>query len=194
MNQRLGVANLLVFDPPVIILDEPASGLDPSARIALRQVLARLAERGKTILISSHILTELEELVSHVCAMNHGDILASGSLQQIRAEMGGSTLSVGICGKASELATELEKEHALSVARSFPATVTAELKGTLLNVTLDRGDPSVDRTRRLQAEFNRHLMEADVEVDSLVVVEKGLEAVFMALSGGEESANKEASK
>ncbi len=79
MKQRLSLARALVHDPALLILDEPASGLDPRARIELRHLIENLNGMGKTILVSSHILTELQEVCTHVGIMEAGRLLASGS-------------------------------------------------------------------------------------------------------------------
>lgn len=83
MKQRLSLARALVHDPALLILDEPASGLDPRARIELRHLMTNLNAMGKTILVSSHILTELQEVCSHVGIMEAGRLLASGSPTEI---------------------------------------------------------------------------------------------------------------
>lgn len=83
MKQRLSLARALVHDPSLLILDEPASGLDPRARIELRHLMTNLNAMGKTILVSSHILTELQEVCTHVGIMEAGRLLASGSPAEI---------------------------------------------------------------------------------------------------------------
>jgi ABC-2 type transport system ATP-binding protein len=83
MKQRLSLARALVHDPEVLILDEPASGLDPRARIELRTLLAELRALGKTVVISSHILAELEEMCTHVAILEMGRLLASGTPDDI---------------------------------------------------------------------------------------------------------------
>lgn len=83
MKQRLSLARTLMHDPPLLILDEPASGLDPRARIELRELLKELRSLGKTIMISSHILTELAEMCSHIAIIEHGRLLASGDVNTI---------------------------------------------------------------------------------------------------------------
>jgi len=85
MQQRLCLAHALVHDPQVLLLDEPASGLDPRARAELRELLRELSALGKTIVISSHILPELEELCTSVAIIDRGHVLASGSIGQIQA-------------------------------------------------------------------------------------------------------------
>ena len=83
MKQRIGIARTLLHDPQVLILDEPANGLDPSARIEMRQLLLRLARMGKTLIVTSHILPELARVCDTVAIMSQGKLCAFGSLDQI---------------------------------------------------------------------------------------------------------------
>jgi ABC-2 type transport system ATP-binding protein len=85
MKQRLCLGRTMIHDPSVLVLDEPAAGLDPRARIELREMIARLADAGKAILISSHILTELAEICSRVAILEQGRLLAVGSVEEISA-------------------------------------------------------------------------------------------------------------
>ncbi len=87
MKQRLCLAKTLVHDPPVLILDEPASGLDPRARIEMKELLKELRDMGKTILISSHILSELADCCNSVGIMERGELLASGPIDRILATL-----------------------------------------------------------------------------------------------------------
>jgi len=87
MQQRLCLAHTLVHDPQVLLLDEPASGLDPRARVELRELLRELRALGKTILISSHILPELEELCTSVAIVDHGRVLAHGRVADIERRL-----------------------------------------------------------------------------------------------------------
>jgi ABC-2 type transport system ATP-binding protein len=90
MKQRLSLARALVHDPDLLILDEPASGLDPRARVELRELLLTLNGMGKTIIVSSHILAELEEICSDVAIMEAGRLLASGPPRRILQQLGGA--------------------------------------------------------------------------------------------------------
>jgi ABC-2 type transport system ATP-binding protein len=83
MKQRVSLGRALVYDPDVLILDEPAAGLDPRARVELRELLALLAARKKAILISSHILTELTEICNGVVIIERGKILETGTLEEV---------------------------------------------------------------------------------------------------------------
>jgi ABC-2 type transport system ATP-binding protein len=85
MKQRLGVARAIIHRPKVLLLDEPASGLDPKARLDLRNLLRSLRDQGTTVLISSHILTELEGLCTSIGLMEKGQMIRSGSIEEISA-------------------------------------------------------------------------------------------------------------
>jgi ABC-2 type transport system ATP-binding protein len=87
MRQRLALARVLLHDPEVLLLDEPASGLDPRARIEIRELLKELRRMGKTILISSHILSELAELCTKVGIIERGQLLFSGSIDDIKEKV-----------------------------------------------------------------------------------------------------------
>jgi ABC-2 type transport system ATP-binding protein len=84
MKQRLSLARALVHDPQLLVLDEPASGLDPRARVQLRELIAELSRLGKTVIISSHILSELEGICSHLAVIDEGKVKAVGPLDEIR--------------------------------------------------------------------------------------------------------------
>lgn len=86
MQQRLGLARTLVHDPKVLVLDEPASGLDPRARIEIREILTELRKMGKTILLSSHILSDLAEICNRVGILEKGELVAQGSIPDILAQ------------------------------------------------------------------------------------------------------------
>ena len=87
MKQRLCLARSLIHDPKVLILDEPASGLDPRARVEMKEVLKQLQTMGKTIMISSHILPELAEMCTEVGIIDKGHIVVQGSVQEIMKQM-----------------------------------------------------------------------------------------------------------
>jgi ABC-2 type transport system ATP-binding protein len=106
MKQRLSLARALVHDPDILILDEPASGLDPRARVELRLLVHQLRDLGKTIIVSSHILAELQEMCSHVGIMEAGRLLASGAPETILDRIGGAIrLRVRYAGGTEETMT-----------------------------------------------------------------------------------------
>src|SRR5512136_2278382 len=87
MQQRLGLARVLIHDPRLLLLDEPASGLDPRARIEMMAILQELQRLGKTIIISSHILSELETICNRVCIIERGALIYAGPVQGVRDQM-----------------------------------------------------------------------------------------------------------
>jgi ABC-2 type transport system ATP-binding protein len=110
MQQRLSIARVLLHDPKVLLMDEPASGLDPRARIEIRELLKELKRMGKTILISSHILHELAELCNVVGIIERGKLLFSGTVKEAiqRARMG-HIIHVGVADRWSQAAEVLQK-------------------------------------------------------------------------------------
>ena len=104
MQQRLCLAHTLVHDPAVLLLDEPASGLDPRARVELRELLRELRALGKTILVSSHILPELEELCTSVAIVDRGQVLAQGRVSDIERRLRfGAVLRVRLLAEGDDL-------------------------------------------------------------------------------------------
>ena len=100
MKQRVGIARTLLHDPSVLILDEPANGLDPEARIEMRQILLRLAELGKTLIVTSHILPELSRICDQVAILNRGRLRAFGTLAEImRSVSQQRTVEVQLAGE-----------------------------------------------------------------------------------------------
>jgi ABC-2 type transport system ATP-binding protein len=118
MQQRLCLAHALVHDPQVLLLDEPASGLDPRARVELRELLRELRNLGKTILISSHILPELEELCTSVAIVDQGQVLAQGRVADIERRLRfGAVLRVRLLSDDADLeAARLRFENDPDVA------------------------------------------------------------------------------
>lgn len=108
MTQRLGLARVLLHDPEVLLLDEPASGLDPRARIEMRNLLKRLQSMGKTILVSSHILPELADICNRVGIIEYGKLLACGGVQELLGRVRGRpSVRVRVTGSAEAAAEVL---------------------------------------------------------------------------------------
>jgi ABC-2 type transport system ATP-binding protein len=130
MKQRLALARALVHDPDVLVLDEPASGLDPRARVELRSLLAELRAMGKTVVISSHILTEMQEMCTHVAIMEAGRLLASGDPQHIGDRLrGGHDVVVRLAG---------------GEVRRFRVTGDGEQQALLHRLVVEEGLPVVE--------------------------------------------------
>jgi ABC-2 type transport system ATP-binding protein len=128
MQQRLCLAHALVHDPKVLLLDEPASGLDPRARVELRELLRELRSLGKTIVISSHILPELEEVCTSVAIVDRGRVLASGTIADI-----GQKLRIGEVLRVRVLGGEGSVEAARAWFEGQPdvASATVDLSGQI---------------------------------------------------------------
>lgn len=118
-TQRVVLAKTLLHRPRVLILDEPASGLDPLARRDLRNTLRRLAQTGATVFVSSHILSELAEMCSSLCVMNHGRLLASGTADQVRHQLGNTNrvITATLLGHHEEAREWLGTHDAVHEAR-----------------------------------------------------------------------------
>ncbi len=173
MKQRLGLTRCLVHDPEVLLLDEPASGLDPRARVEMREVLKEIARMGKAVLISSHILPELEDLSTEVGIIHRGRMVASGPVERILAQVGGS--------RVLEARTLGEAERAGSILEGLPGVRDVSI---LPAEGLVRAACSADSAG--QALILKTLVEAGVPVVSFNAVQD-LEDLFMALTeeGGE---------
>ncbi len=131
-TQRLVLAKTLLHRPRVLILDEPASGLDPLSRRELRHALQALAADGATVLVSSHILSELAEMCSSLCVVNQGKILASGSAEEIRDKLGGAdrTLTLTIQGDSLEAIDWLGRQSNVSDLTTLPdASIAFRFRG-----------------------------------------------------------------
>lgn len=172
MQQRLCLAHALVHDPALLILDEPASGLDPRARVELRELLRELRSLGKTILISSHILPELEELCTSLAIIDGGRVLAQGTLPEIEARLRvGSVLRVRILGDADEVTAA--RGHFAAAA----GVVSAEVVGDGLVELGFSGDD--DGAAALLA----GAVGAGVRVVSFAHAASDLEELFLQVTG-----------
>ncbi len=171
MKQRVSLARALVHDPPVLILDEPAAGLDPRARVELRELLRVLADRGKAILISSHILTELAEICNGAAIIEQGRILRAGSMEQIIA--GGSPHCTIVLRAAKATPETLYKE-----LLQLPAVHEARVVGKEVEIRVD-GDEDA------HSEILAHLIGRGIRIVDFRRREIDLEDVFMTITKGE---------
>ncbi len=129
MKQRLSVARVLLHDPKVLFLDEPASGLDPRARIEMRELLKELHRMGKTIVISSHILHELAELCTTIGIIERGELLFHGTLADIISRTRtGTTVEIKVLGRQDAATTVLQKLDAVSNVESEDGRLLVSLK------------------------------------------------------------------
>jgi ABC-2 type transport system ATP-binding protein len=176
MQQRLCLAHALVHDPQVLLLDEPASGLDPRARVELRELLRELRSMGKTIVISSHILPELEELCTSVAIVDRGRVLAQGRVADIEGRLRfGAVLRVRL----------LLDEAGLAAARDrFAADPDVASATILLDGTIElafRGDDAA--AARLLADA----VAAGLPVVSFARAASDLEELFLQVTGQDDA-------
>lgn len=133
-TQRVVLAKTLLHRPKVIILDEPASGLDPLARRDLRHTLRRLASQGTTIVVSSHILSELAEMCTSLCLMNRGRMLASGTVDQVRRQFGDKQqrqLTASLLNLHDQAIQWLSSHPAVFEPKRFGPQVVFDFSGSL---------------------------------------------------------------
>jgi ABC-2 type transport system ATP-binding protein len=172
MKQRVGLARTLLHDPPVLILDEPAGGLDPLARIELREVLLRLARAGKTLIVTSHILPELSRICDRVAIINHGKLVASGTVAEILRQVRQERLIEVHLASADEVARAV----AVIAPRAGPdAGVTAVPEESTVRF---RTRASEDDVGRLLAE----LIQAGVRVNQFREEAFDLEDTFLSIT------------
>lgn len=170
MRQRLCLAHALVHDPQVLLLDEPASGLDPRARVEMRELLRELGAMGKTVVVSSHILAELAELCDAVGIIEKGRLVASGSLEQIgRLAQMGRTLRFKLLSDPDEAEAALRDQP--GVGEVYPVNDDLEVEFV--------GDDEAT------ADLLAALIARGVRVIAFSEVASDLENVFLRLTKGE---------
>ncbi len=169
MKQRLGLARVLLHDPDLLLLDEPASGLDPRARIEVRELLKALQGMGKTILISSHILHELAQLCTRIGIIEAGKLVAAGSLQDIYANLGlMQVVHVQIVNLTDEMTARL---------KAIPGVMSVETQVDRVSLRMRAGEITaedlLDRIHALGARIRMFQPEA-----------MDMETAFMKLTEG----------
>lgn len=171
MKQRACLAKTLLHDPRVLILDEPASGLDPRARIEFRELLKELQRMGKTIIVSSHILTELSTICNTVGIIETGNLVASGNVQQILASLRTSREFT------IKLLDAADGERAVALVENIKGVTSVETLGASLRVTIDATEPEI-------AQMARSLHEAGISFTEMREEQVDLETAFMTLTQG----------
>ena len=179
MKQRLGLARCLVHDPRVLLLDEPASGMDPRARVEMREIVKELQRMGKTILISSHILMELAEMCTHIGIVNAGRVVAEGPVGVVLRSLthGRVVLVTLLPGADPQAALAVARDHravtSVTVAEQPPGG--ADGAGPALEVELE-GDEAA------MGDLLRALVEARAPVIGYAPLTSNLEEVFMRVT------------
>jgi ABC-type multidrug transport system ATPase subunit len=163
MKQRLAIAATLLKQPDLLIFDEPTNGLDPAGIREIRETMRGLGEQGRTVLVSSHILAEVEQVADTVSIIGHGRLLASGTVAEVIGGSGKSTVKIGV--------DNLDRAAAILTAGGL--AVRAE--GNYLFV--DGAEHSAEVTRRLA--------QQELYVSELIPVRADLESVFLELTADE---------
>jgi len=174
MSQRLSIARVLLHDPKVLLLDEPASGLDPRARIEIRELLKELRRMGKTIIISSHILHELAELCNTVGIIEQGELIFSGSVDEImrRASMG-LVVHINVEDRMEDAAQLLAKVNGIKKVDINEYNGKARIDVTI--------DPDSGLT---PSELPNRLIAQGFRLQSMQPEQVNLETAFMRLTKG----------
>ncbi|MEN6357262.1 MAG: ABC transporter ATP-binding protein [Armatimonadota bacterium] len=169
MQQRLCLAKTLIHDPKLLLLDEPASGLDPRARIEIKELLKELRSMGKTILISSHILPELADFCNKIAIIEQGKLVVSGDVSEIVEQCrGGICLRIGIIERC---------EEALAFLQSLDVIGEAHIEDGVISATYT-GEPDC------QHEVLQKLAENGFKVKAFAEAQMDLEDVFLKVTRG----------
>jgi ABC-2 type transport system ATP-binding protein len=177
MRQRLCLAHALVHDPAVLLLDEPASGLDPRARVEMRELLRELGAMGKTIVVSSHILAELAELCDSAGIIEKGRLVASGPLEELRRHAtGGRMLRVRVLS---------DRQEARALLRDQPGVGEIYVPYEAQGVVPDALEVEFAGDQEAAADLLRALLSEGVRVLEFTEITSDLEEVFLRLTQGE---------
>ena len=169
MRQRLGVARCLLADPDLLILDEPTNGLDPAGIQEFRSMVRALVDEGRTLMLSSHLLDEVEKVCDTVAIVDRGRVVAQGSITE---------LSAG--GVQSVVFRVSESGRALALLSGHPAVQSVEENGTGIRAVI--GQVSPREARSVAAEVNRRLVEGGVEVFEMELPRATLEERFLEIT------------
>ena len=169
MKQRLCLAKTLLHDPAVLLLDEPASGLDPHARIEIRELIRELCRMGKTVLVSSHILTELADFCTSIGIIEAGQVLAAGRIEDITAKLAGNVMI--------EITVKGDAAIALDVLAERPEVTRTTCDGRTIHAEYTGQPDEVD-------ELLEYLINRGVRVLGFRRTEADLEDIFLKVTRG----------
>ncbi|MBN8783340.1 MAG: ABC transporter ATP-binding protein [Sphingobacteriales bacterium SCN 48-20] len=167
MKQRLAIASALLGDPDILVFDEPTNGLDPAGIAEIRELIIELNRQGKTIIMASHILDEVERVCTHVTIIQKGVLKTSGTVQEVLSASGETDVLVEI---AADDATGLE-----TIIRQFPGVKDVKVFGHVLSVLC---------TENVSAgQINKYCFEKGVVLTQLNMKKKNLETRFLEITG-----------
>ena len=165
MKQRLGIARTLLPNPNIILLDEPAAGLDPAGRVQFRKLLTDLRDQGKALIVSSHILSDMEDYCTHIAIMSHGSIIHFGTVQEIAAGV-----DTGRCRYVIELAAAVAGVQ--EMVRALPGV--DQVAAERLTLTLDYDSDPAAAAGLLQS-----LVRLGLPVAAFQPFKPGLEQAYL---------------
>ena len=172
MKQRVAIARTLLHDPPLLILDEPANGLDPQARIEMRELLLKLADHGKTLIVTSHILTELSRICDTVAIMTHGKLRAFGPLTDVMRQI------------SQQRIIEIQLVEADQIERA--AVETQRFIGLDQAVIISKTESAIrfptTKTEKELSTLVARLVEAGVEIGQFRELQSDLEETFLTIT------------
>ncbi|ART76748.1 ATP-binding cassette domain-containing protein [Sutcliffiella horikoshii] len=174
MKQRLCLARALIHDPEVLILDEPASGLDPRARIEMREILRELKSMGKTIMISSHILPELAEMCDEIGVINGGKLVATGRVEEIHQQLQAN--------KVLKVLILKDIDKAIRFFEDIPSVSNIQLSEQRENLL----SFSFEGTDEEQVDLLKKALDSGLMILSLSQEESNLEDIFLEITKGVE--------
>ena len=167
MKQRLCLARALIHDPKFLVLDEPTSGMDPRTRMEFKEMLKELCAEGKTILVSSHILSELSQMCTDIGIIDAGKIVLSGSMSEILQKVNDSNpLLIKVCGN---------REGAIRILREEPAVKDITIRDDEIAVRFHG-------TCEAEAELLKNMVSAGIPVNGFIREQGDLESVFMQIT------------
>ncbi|MGW3566735.1 ABC transporter ATP-binding protein [Streptomyces sp. NPDC000941] len=170
MKQRLGIAAALLGDPELLILDEPTNGLDPAGMIDMRDLIARIAAEGRTVLVSSHILNELEQVCDWLLIIEQGTLVYAGSAREFAGRTGNDILLAPADGADLQILADIVAAEGLE----------PKSDGSRLMVSIDHRDP-----RQMAASLNRAAFATGIVLAELTVHRPTLESTYLRLIEGD---------
>jgi ABC-2 type transport system ATP-binding protein len=168
MQQRIGIAQALLNEPELVILDEPSLGLDPVGMVEVRELLKTIAKEGVTIFVSSHLLFEVEQICNHITIINHGESLVSDTLQNVSRMLSGSaTLQVEVVNLSDAIVNAL---------KNLPFVTSVSQSGNTLSIELKTRDD-------VRPQLSQEITKLGGTIVSMSLKGKSLEDVFIQLVG-----------
>lgn len=171
MKQRLCLARSLIHNPKLLILDEPASGLDPRARVEMKAILRNLKDMGKTIIISSHILSELAEMCTSIGIIDNGNLVVNGTVSEIMQQI--------YSKKVVKIKVNDRLDDAVMILKEFPFIEKITTGENTIQAGFDAGDEELSRVLTT-------LVNKSIPVVTFTQLDGNLEDVFMKVTKGEE--------